>query len=171
MNKPLNPTMTLAQIRDAGPCGQRPGRNGELTGWLKLLTGLGYSGKEYDPERVVSLGDIATTNDAADALWCVRCLDWNDIAVRRTVIAGAIMPAVRRASAHTSDPRVAQAIAELDRWCAGDDSVDLAAAEAARAAAWAEWAAAWAEWAAAEEERTLQRQDTIAAFPPVALPR
>lgn len=122
----MNPTMTLARIREMGPC---------RDGWSKLLAGLGYGSAGYDPARVVSLGDIATTNGAADALWCVRCLAWSDIAVRRAVIAGALMPAVRRASAHTSDPRVAQTVAALDRWCAGDDSVDLAAAEAEAAAA------------------------------------
>ena len=189
----MNPTMTLAAIRAAGPCED---------GWRKLLAGLGYADGKYDPERVVSLGDVATTNNAADALWCVRALDWNDIAVRRAVIAGAVMPAVRRAAKHTTDPRVASAIDAIDRWRAGDDSVDL---EKAARAAWAAWAAAraeaeaaatwaaaaaaeaWAAEAAAAEaawaaeaaawaaeaaawaaEREQQRQDIIASFPPVA---
>ena len=56
----LNPTMTLAQIRAKGPC---------APGWTKLLVGLGYANGEFYPDRVVSLGDIATINDAADALW------------------------------------------------------------------------------------------------------
>jgi hypothetical protein len=124
----MNPTMTLAAIRAAGLSDH---------GWRKLLSGLGHTESEYDPNRVVSLGDVATTNDAGDAFWCIRFLDWSDIAVRRAVIAGALMPTVRRASVYASDPRVAQIVAALDRWCAGDESVDLhtAALEAAVASA------------------------------------
>ena len=46
-----------------------------------------------------------------------------------------ILPAVKRAAAHTTDQRVHQAVAAIEHWCGGDDSVDLhAAARAARAA-------------------------------------
>jgi len=136
----INPTMTLASIRAQHPC---------ASGWQKLITGLGYANGNYDPERVVSLGDIATTNDAADAIWAVRALDWSDTAVRRAAIAGAILPAVRRAAVHTTDSRVRDCIAAIEAWCAGDDSVDLEKA--------------------AEAERENQRQDILAAFPLVAL--
>lgn len=171
----FNPIMTLASIRAKHPC---------KDGWKKLLAGLGYKGK-YDPDRVVSLGDIATINDAADAMWCVRVLDWPDIAVRRAVIAGAVLPAIKRVSASTKDQRVHKCIAAIEKWCAGDDSVDLnaayAAADAAYAAAYAaaytatyaaaaaDAADAYAYAAASKKERERQRQDIIAAFPPVAL--
>ena len=56
----MNPTTTLGRIRDKSPCED---------GWKKLLAGLGYKNGKFDADRVVSLGDIATTNDAADAMW------------------------------------------------------------------------------------------------------
>lgn len=116
-----------------------------------------------------SIGDVARVN-LNDALWCLRMVD--DARIR----VSAIMPAVKRASSHTTYARVHFCIAELDRWLAGDDSVDLqaaaaaagasrdaartaaraaaeaamAAAEAAMAAKWAVMAAAWAAaWATA----------------------
>lgn len=147
-------TFTLGDIRRHGPC---------KDGWERLLTGLGV-GAGYDLHMRVSLGDVAATNDAADALWCVRCLDWSDVSVRRVVISGAVLPAVKRAAAYTTDQRVHDCIAALDRWCDGDDAVDpmavarAAGAERAAAAAWAALTAAeaagfaaetaWAAWAA-----------------------
>jgi hypothetical protein len=168
----MNPTMTLAQIRAERPC---------VPGWTKLLCGLGYTDGQYDPERVVSLGDVATINDAADAWWCVRCLDWTDITVRRAVLS-VLLLSIRRVT--SSRPRY---LADLARWCDGDDAVDLqkvkeagaaarAAARAARAAAEAAEAAAEAAEAAwvarAEEaaEHEQQRTDLIAAFPPIISP-
>lgn len=149
--------ITLQKIRDAKPCSG---------GWTKLLTALGNP----PLETVISLGDVAVSNNAADALWCARCID-----DRRAVVA-LVMPAVKRASAHTTDQRVHDCIAALDLWVAGDDKVDLnAAAEAAEAAgAWAA-AAAWA-WIAAEAaraawlaERNLQVTDIIGVAPPLWL--
>jgi hypothetical protein len=144
-------------------------------------------------DTVISLGDVAKSNDAADAWWCVRALDWSDIALRRQVIA-ALMPAVERATKHTSDKRVYDCVAVIHDWIAGKPADLEAAAQAAWAAAKAAWAAAraaeaaakaaamaaWAAaraaeaaWAAAraaeEEERETQRQDLIAAFPPLIL--
>ena len=154
----MNPTTTLARIRDRSPCDE---------GWKKLLAGLGYKNGKFDPEHIISLGDVATTNNVQDAMWCVRALDWSDIAVRRAVIAGAVLPAAVRASKHTKDKRVHDAIADLQRWCNGDDTVDpekvrlTAAAVAAAAAAYAAYADA--------DEREQQRKDIIAAFPPIAL--
>ena len=175
----MNPTFTLADIRRNSPCSE---------GWKTLLTSLRYPGADYDPERIVSLGDIAKSNDAIDSMWCIRCLDWTDIAVRRAVIAGAVLPAVKRASKHIKDQRVFDAIGIIECWCAGDDSADLnkarkaaayayAAYAAANAAAYAAYAAADAAYAYAADaaadarkaEREQQRQDIIAAFPPVAL--
>jgi hypothetical protein len=188
----LNPTMTLKAIRDQSPCSD---------GWKKLLSALGYTNGDYGPNRLVSLGDVATSNDAEDAIWCVRALDWSYIAVRRAVISGAVLPAIKRASQHTKDKRVFESIDIIERWCAGDDKADLkkaskiaadaayayAADAAADAAAYAADAAAAyaadaayayaadaayayaADAAARKAEREQQRQDIIAAFPPIAL--
>ena len=166
----MNPTTMLAKIRAKSPCEE---------GWKKLLAGLGYKNGKHNHDHIVSLGDIATTNDAADAMWCVRALDWSDIAVRRAVIAGAVLPAVKRASKHTKDKRVFDCTDAIERWCAGDNKVDLrkaaaaafasAAAFAAAAAAAAAYAAAYAAADARKAEREQQRQDIIAAFPPIAL--
>ena len=164
----LNPTTTLARIRDKRPY---------FEGWAKLLSGLGYTEaaaavtkKEvisagdglFGGDRIVSLGDVATTNNALDAMWCVRALDWSDIAVRRAIIAGAVLPAVVRASKHTKDKRVHDAIADLQLWCDGDETIDL---EKVRKAAVAADAVAVAYAA----EREQQRKDIIAALPPVGL--
>ena len=161
-----NLTFTLGDIRRRRPCG---------TGWERLLTGLGV-GAGYDPHMRVSLGDVAATNDAVDALWCARCLDWSDVAVRRAVISGAVLPSVKRAAAYTTDQQVHDCIAALDRWCDGDDAVDpmavARAAWAARAArvaraaarvaeaAEAAWDAAAAAWAA---EAAAAARDAAAA--------
>src|SRR5579872_2062007 len=178
-------SFTLQQIRDAGPC---------LDGWTKLRKSL----PAKSPLSLkVSLGDVARSNGAADALWCVRVLDWSDISTRRLVIAGAVLPGVSRASVYTQDKRVHDCIASLTRWCEGADvnlneaaeaaawaaeaaATATAAAWAAEAASWAAWAAraawaaSWAAWAAraaaeaAEvEELGLQRMDIITAFPPL----
>ncbi len=155
----MNPTMTLAQIKAHGPCHLH----------------------DAPLDTFVSLGDIAAHYDAADAWWCVRALDWNDIAIRRKVIS-VLLLSVKRAAKHTTDQRVHDCIAALGKWCAGDDSVDLQAAESAAAeaetaaaeAAWtaaaataeaaaaeAAWAAAWAAWAA-EAARAVARAATAA---------
>ncbi len=132
----MNPTMTLAQIKAHGPCHLH----------------------DAPLDTVVSLGDIAAHYDAADAWWCVRALDWSDIAIRRKVIS-VLLLSVKRAAKHTKDQRVHDCATALGKWCAGDDSVDLQAARAETAAAWtaaaaaratqAETAAAEAAWTAA----------------------
>ena len=148
--------MTLQQIRDQSPCSG---------GWTKLLKSLGNP----PMDTVISLGDVAKSNNAADAWWCVRALDWSDMALRRQVIA-ALIPTVERAAKHTNDKRVHDCINALKDWIDGKPAdlesaaraawaADAAwaawAADAARAAAWAAdaaWAAAWAAdaaWAAA----------------------
>ncbi len=122
--------LTLQQIRDQSPC---------IEGWTNLLKSLGNP----PMETVISLGDVAKSNDAADAWWCVRALNWSDMALRRQVIA-ALMPSVERAAKHTTDKRVHDCIAAIHDWIAGKPA-DLEGA--ARAAAWAA-DAAWAAWAA-----------------------
>ena len=145
----LDLTFTLSDIRKHRPCED---------GWKKLLRGLGYRNGDYDPEHRVSLADVAIINGVLDAMWCLRCLEWGDMSLRRAVIDTVILPAAKRASVHTSDKRVHAHIAVLEKWVAGNDTIDLranAATAAARAAANAAWAAAatadaaWAAWAAA----------------------
>ena len=145
-----NLTMTLAQIRERRPC---------ENGWKTLLASLG--GASTSLATRVSLGDIARSNGPADAWWCVRVLDWSDATVRRRVVS-VLLLTVRRAATHTTDERVHACIDAVQRWCDGDNSVDLESAAAeARAAAWAAarateattWAARAAEaaaWAAAD---------------------
>ena len=141
-----NLTMTLAQIRKHRPCEDD---------WERLLASLG--GARTHLTTRVSLGDIARSNGAADAWWCARALDWSDATIRRQVVS-VLLLTVRRAAAHTTDDRVRACIDAIQRWCDGDDSVDLKSAAASASAAWAAsaWAAdaadaaARAAWAAAE---------------------
>jgi hypothetical protein len=101
-------------------------------------------------DTVISLGDVAKSNDTADAWWCVRVLDWSDMALRRQVIA-ALIPSVERAAKHTTDKRVHDCIAVIHDWIAGKPA-DLNAAAwpaGAAAAAWAAWPAGAAAEAAA----------------------
>ena len=148
--------MTLQQIRDQSPCTE---------GWTKLLKSLGNP----PMDTVVSLGDIAKSNGADDAYWCVRALDWNNEQVRRDVIK-VLMLSVRRASKHTADERVHKCIGTIQDWLDGR-LADLEAARAADRLAAAAWAAAEAAEAAdaAGAEKESQRSDFIAAFPPLIL--
>lgn len=190
----MNPTFTLAEIKRHGPCGIKPD---STDGFRRLLLSLGEDIGRWNPDIVVSLGDVAL-GSAEDALWCLRCLDWPDVAVRRAVIGCVILPALRRASVHTKDAHVHRCIDVLQHWSYGGDTLDfrevmeaaMEAAERAEAGAavyavtWAAraavaqaveavaWAAAWAVEAVAwveAGERERQRQDIIAAFPPVAV--
>ena len=155
--------ITLGQIRDAGPCGIEPGRDGELTGWCKLLDGLGLPRLGYDRDYTLSLGDVAIINDAQDAIWCAPIIP------DRRVMVSLVMPAVKRASVHTDDARVHDCIAAIERWLAGDDTVDLRAAWAAAAAAAAAEAADAAACAASDKDAELARQvrDICTICPPV----
>lgn len=121
--------MTLQQIRDQSPCTE---------GWTKLLKSLGSP----PMNTVISLGDVAKSNGADDAWWCVRALDWNNEQVRRDVIK-VLMLSVTRASKRTADDRVHQWIATIQDWLDGKPADLNAAAEAAARATEAE-AAAWA---------------------------
>ena len=160
--------MTLQQIRDQSPCTE---------GWTKLLKSL----NNPPMDTVISLGDVAFSNGAADAWWCVRALDWDNEQVRREVIK-ALLPSVKRAVNQTKDARVHDCILTIEDWIDGKPA-DLgaaadAAARAAEAAdaAGAAWraadAAAWAARAAGaarSAELKGQREDIIAAFPPLVL--
>lgn len=139
--------ITLAAIRAHQPCED---------GWRKLVTALGT----FEPSTRLTIGDVAKANGVADAMWCLRCID--DPRVR----VAAVMPAVRRASAHTTDQRVHNCIAAVDQWLAGDDSVDLrAAAEAAARSEVAARSVAWAaEAAAAAAEAATARMAATAAW-------
>ena len=150
-------TFTLGAIRDAGPCGLN--RSDERTGFRKLLHTLNEPDVGYDRKRRVSLGDVALSNGADDAWWCVRCLDWADIGVRRAVVA-VLLHAVRRQLVHTTELGVGQIVDALARWVAGDDTVDLAAA-------WASAEAAAGD--ARDAEQALQLTDFVAAFPPLSV--
>ena len=164
-------TMTLADIRAHRPCED---------GWKMLLSSLSGAGTPLDTR--VSLGDIARSNGASDAWWCVRCLDWTDIEVRYAVIS-VLMSAVCRAFVCTTDARVRDCLDALTRWCAGADDVDLrataqeawkarvtaitcearwAAAAAAEAAVAAEAASAWSApvVAVAAEAATWAAEET-----------
>ena len=174
--------LTLQQIRDKSPCGD---------GWTKLLKSLGNP----PMDAVISLGDVAKSNGAEDAYWCVRALDWSDITLRRQVIA-ALLPSVERAARHTTDKRVHDCVGALKDWTDGKAADLDAAAHAARAAwvegvaraAWAAGAVEGAAWAASSSlaaraassslaawvveraaELEAQRADLIAAFPPLIL--
>ncbi len=166
--------LTLQQIRDQSPC---------TDGWTKLLKSLGNP----PMDTVISLGDVAKSNNAADAWWCVRALDWSNMTLRRQVIAALIL-SLERSAKHTTDKRVHDCIAVIHDWVSGKPADLNAAAWAARAAARAAeaaWAAAEAAWAAARAaeaawaaeaaeaawaaEKETQRQELIAAFPPLIL--
>jgi hypothetical protein len=109
--------ITLQQIRDQRPCEE---------GWKTLLTSLG---NPKDLSLRVSIGDIAKSNGAQDALWCSRCI------TDRRFVVSLIVPAVKRASVHTTDSRVHECVLAVEKWLAGDDSVNLNAAAAAADAA------------------------------------
>ena len=136
--------LTLQQIRDQSPCSE---------GWTKLLKSLGNP----PMDTVISLGDVAKSNDAADAWWCVRALDWNNEQVRREVIK-ALIPSVERAAKHTTNKCVHDCIGALKDWIDGKPAYLESAARAAEAAR-----------AARAAEMEAQRQDLIAAFPPLIL--
>jgi hypothetical protein len=136
-------TITLGDIRAKRPC---------APGWAKLTETLGTT----DWEVELSIGDIVIANGRSDALWALRCLP------PREAVA-AVMPAVKRASVHTTDQRVHDCIAAVDSWLAGDDSVDLEAAGAASRAACAAWAAAEEAARAAESAAMAARAAESAA--------
>jgi len=149
-------SITLADIRAAHPC---------VSGWATLLTALGYADGKFDPDHQVTVGDVAVSNGAADAWWCVRSLDCANVTVRRRVVR-ALLPCCRRVAVHTTDARVVDCLDAIFRWVEGDDTVDLrAAAYAADAAAYAaaDAAAARAAYAAAYAARAAAARAAYAA--------
>ena len=156
----MNPRISLQSIRDHHPC---------RDGWTTLLKSLD---NPSDLSTTVTLGDIALSNGALDAWWCVRCLDLTDITLRRKVIS-TLLPAVKRSSVHTKDQRVHDCITAIQKWIDGDDSVDLEAQARASASASASsdaaWEAAWASEAASASssaELAVQVTDLVTNFPP-----
>jgi hypothetical protein len=150
-------TISLGNICAERPC---------APGWAKLTETLGTT----DLSIELSIGDIVIANGRNDALWALRCLPPCEAVA-------AVMPAVKRASVHTTDQRVHDCIAAVDSWLAGDDSVDLktaavaeawvasagAASRAAWAAAWAARAAAWAAEAALRDAWAAEAEEAMAA--------
>lgn len=134
--------ITLRSIRDAEPC---------VDGWENLLRSLGYADGRYDPERTVTLGDVARSNGAENAFWCARCLPK---AASRDLVRS-LLPTVQRARKYKADRRAHTCIAILDRWLLGE-IVDLTAAStvARMAAAVPASAAANAVMAVATEAGT-----------------
>ena len=144
-------TLTLQVIRDHRPC---------QGGWETLTKAIGSN-----LTTELSIGNVLISNGLDDALWCLECLE-------PRVRVAAIMPAVKRAAVHIDDKRVHDCIADIDKWLAGDDTVDLDAAEVASwaAALRAEQAAQAAAQAASwEAERKLQEADLLVMFPPIIL--
>jgi hypothetical protein len=115
------PLITLGDIHRQKPEGAM---------WVKLLVALG--GPDMPFSTRVSLGDIAFSAGAEDALWCIRALTWRDLAIRRAVVGRCVLPAVRRAAVHAQGRLIYDCITFLDAWCYGKD-VDLQAAKDAAA--------------------------------------
>jgi len=134
--------LTLQEIRDHSPC---------QSDWKKLTKAVGN-----DMTTKLSIGDVVISNGLDDgALWCLRCLD-----LRKRV--AAIIPAVKRAAVHSKDQRVHDCVKDIEKWLAGDNSINLYAAWAAAGSA-ARTAAGSAEgshaeriaaWSAARAART-----------------
>jgi hypothetical protein len=118
--------MTLWQAHEMISPWDTPGTQGTAQ-FRQLLNYLDQPEDGWDLGRRISLGDVAL---AAGAMWAWQaacCLDWTDGTIARSVI-GALLPALRRVGAP------APIVAELARWCAGEE-VDLAALSAAAEAA------------------------------------
>jgi len=169
MKKGLPMRITLQQIRDNRPCQE---------GWRKLLTTLG---NPTDMSITVSIGEIAKSNGPQNALWCLRCANFD-----RKDIIKAILPSVKRALQHSKDERVSNCIQAIEDWL--EDRIDIAtlkkyadaaaayataaayaAADAAYAAIYADAdaaaAAAYATAAAYAAEKEQQVLDICAIFP------
>ena len=128
-------TLTLQTIRDHSRC---------ASVWKTLTKAIGS-----DLTTELSIGDVVISNGINDALWCLQCLE------PRVRIA-AIMPTVKRASVHTDDKRVHDCIADIDKWLAGDDTVDLKAVARAAGEAGAAEAVSRAAGAAARAAEAAQ---------------
>ena len=161
-------TLTLQEIREHRPC---------QSGWKTLTKAVGN-----DMTTKLSIGDVVISNGLDDALWCLRCLE-----PRKRV--AAIMPTVKRASVYTDDQRVHDCIKDIEKWLAGDNSIDLfavasvvgsavgsaarvayrAAAEAASLAAAGSAARAAARAAVGSAARAMARSAALAEASAAAL--
>jgi hypothetical protein len=153
----MNPTTTLGRIRATGLCCDK---------WDRLLIGLGCTDRSYDPNRRVTLGDVAVVTDAETAILCIKALDWPDVNVRRSVTAEVFLQLYRR-QRHAHPTYYAQCLEALFRWCDGGADADLDVLPSVKSWAWTVDAAA----ARLKHSGTdaIQRSEIIAAFPPVAL--
>jgi hypothetical protein len=82
-SSPINPTISLAEIRKHKPC---------FDGWKAGVKAFGKNGLE----EKISLGDIALNQGAADALWCLRVFDFSG-EFKVLVLNKVIHPALSRA--------------------------------------------------------------------------
>ncbi len=79
-----NPLITLGFIRDHHPC---------TDGWARLCKAMG---RAPDVNAELSIGDIAVSNNAADALWCLDWLRPHSKLLRQDVVRGILLPALER---------------------------------------------------------------------------
>ena len=160
--------MNLQDIYNCKPCEDR---------WDHLLAGI----ESYQDtasrfpagfllSQEISLGDVAVINGASDAIWCIRAMNWKDIAVRRKFISRVLSPACKRVSRYTGDSQIDISLKDLQYWCAGNKNIDLVglyepARPMSRVLAWAVWLSNVRLAVATEREH--QRRDIIAAYPPL----
>lgn len=173
---------TLNRIRSHNPC---------ITGWEKLLKGLGKTEADDEPLALTRILDI---NGLDDAIWALRAVD-DQTQVRRYAVwcarqvqhlmtdprsLAALDVADRHAEGQATDEELAAALAaaaaardaaEAARgaagaatWAAAKGAARDAAVAAAAAARAAAWAAAAAAWDAADAAWAAARQAQEAQF-------
>ena len=155
---------TLNKIRKCHPCGIKPGSNGELSGFMKLMH---YLGKTQVDDEPVSILQILDSNGIDDAIWCLRAVDGYDKEIRLFAVWCA-----RQVEHLMTDQRSKDALDTAERFANGAaTSIELKAARtaagaatgtAAGTAAWAAagaaartaaWTAAWAAAGAVQAEK------------------
>ena len=98
--------LTLAQIRAHSPC---------VEGWVKLRQTVREA--LGSPDAPISL-TLGASNDATDALWCLRCLPLD---ARAPLVVKAILPSIKRG---IDCPAAKNSVAQIERWLAGEN-VDI----------------------------------------------
>lgn len=116
--------------------------------WHKLLANLGKTRTGDEPLDMLT---ILESNGLQDALWCLQAVEGHDAAIRKLACDYALsvahlwdMPDVVRQYLETQDESIRIAAREAAQ-------AAQTAWDAARAAAWATWAAAWAAAQAARD--------------------
>lgn len=102
--------ITLNQIIRENDMLRRIGEDGCIMPGLDKLTDA-LDG--LDPAADISIGDVLLAGGLRAAMWCLRFLPGREAV-------SAVLPAVKRASAHTDDARVHGAIGAIERWIGGD---------------------------------------------------